>query len=191
VSKPLHQSLAEYIEGCGHAVTVVPFPESGIHAINFRSRGERFQVNVSGDDPEFLHIIYRWRLPERRPSEDELRRIALEVQGVVKSAKVAVQGGVVTSQVEQIVNGESFQPIFWRCADLAQQGARKFYECLGCTPVDQQDEAHAAAQRFLSTLDLGASGKDAGDGKKRPRPRKNKGVKRTPQTEPSDPSPTT
>jgi hypothetical protein len=164
VSKPLHQVLAEYIEACGHAVTVVPFSENGDHhAVRFKSKGQRYQVNVYGDDPQFLHLTFSCKLPDSRPSDDNLRRIALEVQDTMKAVKLAFDGDAVVSQVEQFLSFESLDLIFWRCAGVAEAGAHEFFQRLGRASADLRADAHAAAQRFLSTVEPQADDQDAGN----------------------------
>ncbi|MGP6157163.1 MAG: cyclin-dependent kinase inhibitor 3 family protein [Vulcanimicrobiaceae bacterium] len=189
MSKPLYTSLAEFIEGCGHAVTIVPFPDNANHhALRFMSKGQRFQVNVYGDDSGFLYVTFSCHLPEKRAAEDVLRRIALEVQGALKAVKISLDGELVVSAVEQLIVGDSFAPIFWRSADLAQGGARMFFERLGHAPaVDTQSEVQAAAQRFLSELGVPKPEPGPDDGKRRVRPRKRKAVTPGPRTSVSDP----
>ncbi|MFZ1123597.1 MAG: hypothetical protein WAN59_00460 [Candidatus Baltobacteraceae bacterium] len=189
MSTPLHQRLAEYIQTCGHTVTLLPFEGGeGHHAIRFQCKGQRYQVNVYGDDPHFLHMVYGCRLPASRPPEDDLRCIALGVQDEVKAVKFGFDGDIVLSQVEQFLVDGAFEPVFWRCAEVAEAGAREFFQRLPQAAVAALAEARAASERFLASVQSQAGSAGSDNDITTSRPRKGKGAGRAPRKQSSDES---
>jgi len=153
--KPLYERFAQFIEEEGHHANLSELDDSDcrIRSVWFKSKGLRFHVTVSEDDPQFFSVGLSYSLPNTSPA-DLLRRIAHDVCADTKAVKIELQDSNLTATVEQyFAEPDGFKPIFWRCVSSLRHCTAQFFQKLReAAPPDPEREAREAAQQFLLSL---------------------------------------
>jgi hypothetical protein len=154
--KSIHLAIAEFIEEQGHQTKLsTSDADCRIHSIEFKSKGLRYQVSMSEEDPGFFSVALTYMLPDRAPALGVLLQIAHDVGAAQKATKIEVLGARMIATVEQYFEGEDgFKSIFWRCVNALKSSSQLFFRKLeeAMPSPDPELEAREAAERFLTAL---------------------------------------
>jgi len=187
---PVLVRIAKFIEDSGHRATIVPADDSDTkYFVRFKSRGERFQVNVDTTDPGFLYVSAAYGFANKPEFDGRFWQMLIDVQRSVKAVKFSTERDLLVAGVEQFWDeAAGFEAIFWRCVDAVSHCAA---ECLrrfsapeyaaaatASATLPDPEEAQQAASRFLAEF---ASPQNDESAEKSERPRSPRPRRKKPQ----------